>query len=43
VAFPVDFFFSRSFVSQKNDVAKRLGTLDVWKVPETQNTQKQVS
>jgi hypothetical protein len=33
VAFSVDFFFSRSPISWKNDMAKRIGPFDVWKVP----------
>jgi hypothetical protein len=36
VASHVDFFFSSSFVFQKNDVAKCLGPFDVEKVSETQ-------
>jgi hypothetical protein len=37
VAFPVDFFFSRSSISQKNVVAKRLDPFDVRKISESQN------
>jgi hypothetical protein len=40
VAFPVDFFFSRSSKSQKIGVAKRLGLFDMRKVPESQKHAK---
>jgi hypothetical protein len=41
IVFPVGFFFSRSSISQKNDVAKSLGPFDVRKVPQTQKHAKQ--
>jgi hypothetical protein len=37
---PMDFFFSSSYISQKNDVAKSLGPFDVQKVPESQKHAK---
>jgi hypothetical protein len=40
VASPVDFFFSRSSISRKIDVAKSLGPFDVWKVPESKKHAK---
>jgi hypothetical protein len=40
--FPADFFFSRSSISQKNDVAKRLCPFDVQKV-KVKNMQKQAN
>jgi hypothetical protein len=43
VVFSVDFFFSRSSISQKNDVAKRLGLFDIRKVPEVKNMQKKAN
>jgi hypothetical protein len=36
VASPIDFLFSRSSISQKNDVAKSLCLFDVLKVPKSQ-------
>jgi hypothetical protein len=41
VVLPVDFFFSDSSISYKNDVAKKLGPFNVRKVPKSQNMQKQ--
>jgi hypothetical protein len=40
VAFPIDFFFSWSLISWKNDVAKRLDLFDILKVPESQKHAK---
>jgi hypothetical protein len=40
VASPVDFFFSRSSISQKNDMTKSLSLFDVWKVPKSQKHAK---
>jgi hypothetical protein len=43
VAFLIEFFFSRSSISRKNNAAKRLGPFDIRKVPETKkNTQNRV-
>jgi hypothetical protein len=36
VVFPVDLFFSRSSISQKNDLPTSLGLFDNQKAPETQ-------
>jgi hypothetical protein len=40
ITFPIDFFFSRSFVSRKNEVAKSLGLFDIRKVSESQKHAK---
>jgi hypothetical protein len=40
MAFPVDLFFTRSSIFQKNDVAKRFSPFDAQKVPETQKEAK---
>jgi hypothetical protein len=40
VAFPVGFFFSRSFISRKNNVEKILDPFDAPKVPESQKCAK---
>jgi hypothetical protein len=37
----IDFFFSIYCISRKNDVANFLDPFDDWKVPESQNMQKQ--
>jgi hypothetical protein len=33
---PIDFFFSRSSIPQKNDMVKSMGPFDVQKVPKSQ-------
>jgi hypothetical protein len=38
---PIDFFNSRSSISQKNDMPKRMGPFDIRKVPKSQNMEKQ--
>jgi hypothetical protein len=40
MASPVDFFFSRYSISQKNDAAENLDLFDIRKVPETQKHAK---
>jgi hypothetical protein len=40
IAFPIEFFFSSSSISRKNDVAKNTGPFDVQKVPESQKHAK---
>jgi hypothetical protein len=40
MSFLIDLFFSRSYISQKNDVAKSLCPFDVRKVPKTQKHAK---
>jgi hypothetical protein len=39
-AFPVDFFFSWSFISRKNDVVKRLGAFNIRKVSKSEKHAK---
>jgi hypothetical protein len=40
VAFPIDFFFSSSSISRKNDVEKILGLFDVCKILESKKHAK---
>jgi hypothetical protein len=40
MAFPIEFFFSCSSISRKDDMAKILGPFDVWKVPKSQKHAK---
>jgi hypothetical protein len=40
VAFPADFFFSYSSISQKNDMEKILALFDVLKVHQSQKHEK---